>query len=95
MSIVVRFPLANMTRKQYDQVHNALEQSGNWPAPGCLVHVCFGDEGNLRVSEIWESREQLEAFGETLRPHIEAAGMQMTGPPEIFEAVAFESFSSS
>jgi len=92
MSIVVRFPLSNMTKAKYEQVHSALEQSGNWPAPGCLMHVCFGDEGNLRVSEIWESREQFEAFGDVLRPHIEAAALQMTGPPEVFEAVAFEKF---
>ena len=58
MSVVVRFPTSNMTRSQYDSVHDALEQSGNWPAPGCLFHICFGDEDNLRVSEVWESRER-------------------------------------
>ena len=94
MSIVVRFPTSNMTRSQYDSVHDALEQSGNWPAPGCLIHVCFGDEANLHVSEVWESREQFAAFGETLRPHIEAGGIKMSGEPEVYEVVRFESFSS-
>jgi hypothetical protein len=41
---------------------------GLWP--GCLIHVAFGDEQNVRVSEVWESREQLQAFGETLRPKL-------------------------
>ncbi len=54
MSIVVRFPLSNVRKQQYDSVHAALEQSGDWPPAGCLIHVAFGDEQNVRVSEIWE-----------------------------------------
>jgi hypothetical protein len=49
MSIVVRFPLSNVTKQQYDSVHAELEQSGDWPAAGCLIHVAFGDEQNVRV----------------------------------------------
>jgi hypothetical protein len=94
MSIVVRFATSNMTRSQYDTVHDILEQSGSWPPAGCLLHVCFGDENDLHVSEVWESSEQLTAFGETLRPQIEAAGIQMTGPPEVFEVTRYESFQS-
>ena len=86
MSIVVRFPPSNVSRAQYDTVRNALEEAGQWPAEGLEVHVCFGDENDIRVSEIWESREKFEAFGETLRPQIEAAGIQLAGEPEVFEA---------
>ena len=39
-----------------------------------------------KVSEIWNSREQFEAFGERLLPILAAAGIQFAGPPEIFEA---------
>jgi hypothetical protein len=92
MSIVVRFPVSNVTKQQYDSVHTALEQSGDWPPAGCLVHVAFGEEPNIRVSEIWESQEQLQAFGEKLRPKLEAAGIQIAGEPEIFEALNLETF---
>ena len=92
MSIVVRFQPSNMTRDQYESVRNALQGSGDWPADGCELHVCFGDEGDLRVSEIWESREKFEAFGETLRPQIEQAGIQMAGEPEVFEAHVVDKF---
>ena len=92
MSIVVRFATSNLTKQQYESVHKALEDSGTWPADGCLIHVSFGDEHDLHVSEIWESREQLEAFGETLRPHLEAAGVQFSGEPEIFETLSLETF---
>jgi hypothetical protein len=84
-----------MTKDQYESVHDALEKSGNWPAPGLVMHVCFGGEQDLRVSEIWESRQQLEAFGEKLRPQLEAAGIQLSGQPEVFEALNVESFSAS
>ena len=92
MSIVVRFPISNVTKQQYDSVHSALEQSGDWPPAGCLVHVAFGDEQNVRVSEIWESPEQLQAFGEKLRPKLAAAGIQLAGEPEIFEAFNLETY---
>jgi hypothetical protein len=92
MSIVVRFPPSNMTRQQYDSVRNALTASGDWPTDGCQLHVLFGDENDLRVSEVWESREKFEAFGEKLGPRIEEAGMQMSGEPEVFEAHIFETF---
>jgi hypothetical protein len=92
MSIVVRFPPSNVTKQQYDTVRNALEQSGDWPAEGCQVHVVFGDEQDIRVSEIWESQEQLQAFGEKLRPRMEEAGIQLSGEPEVFEALIVETF---
>jgi hypothetical protein len=92
MSIVVRFSPSNMTTEQYESVRSSLKDSGNWPADGCEVHVCFGDEGNLRVSEVWESREKFEAFGETLGPRIEQAGIQMASEPEVYEAHVFETY---
>jgi hypothetical protein len=39
----------------------------------------------LRVSEIWDSREQLEAFGEQLMPILADIGIEFSGDPEIFE----------
>ena len=86
MSIVVRFSPANLTREKYDESVRRLEAAGAWPSPaGMEVHVLFGDEGNLRVSEIWASREQLEAFGEQLMPILEDIGIEFSGEPEIFE----------
>jgi hypothetical protein len=48
-------------------------------------HVCFGADGDLRVSEIWDSREQFEAYGGRLMPLLAAAGIQFSDGPEIFE----------
>ena len=92
MSIVVRFPPSNTTKQQYDSVRKTLTEAGDWPADGCQLHVCFGDENDIRVSEVWESREKLDAFGEKLRPRLEEAGIQLSGQPEVFEAHTCETF---
>jgi len=91
MSIVVRFPPSNTTKQQYDSVRSALTESGEWPADGCQLHVCFGDENDIRISEVWESREKLDTFGEKLMPRIEEAGIQSC-EPEVFEAHIVETF---
>jgi hypothetical protein len=92
MSIIVRFPPSNVTKQQYDAVRNALTEAGDWPGDGCQLHVCFGDENDLRVSEVWESRERFEAWGATVMPRIEEAGIQMSGEPEVFEVHNYETF---
>ncbi|HEU5490868.1 MAG TPA: hypothetical protein VFU84_08740 [Gaiellaceae bacterium] len=86
MSIVVRFNPANVTREKYDESVRRLEEAGLWPNPdGMESHVLFGDEGNLRVSEIWDSREQLQAFGDQLMPILADVGIEFSAEPEIFE----------
>jgi hypothetical protein len=86
VSIVVRFSPANLTREKYDESVRRLEETGAWPNPaGMELHVLFGEEGNLRVSEIWDSREQLQAFGDRLMPILVDIGIEFSGEPEIFE----------
>jgi hypothetical protein len=84
MSIVVRFHPTGMTRQQYDEADKRLRESGAWPPDGMDYHVCFGEDGDLRVSEIWDSREKLEAFGQRLMPILGEVGIQ-PGEPEIHE----------
>ena len=90
MSIVVRFAPDGTTTDQYEQVLRRLEESGNWPPDGLDYHVAFGSSGDLRVSEIWDSREQFEAFGEQLMPVLAQAGVQFSGEPEVFEVHSVE-----
>jgi hypothetical protein len=84
MSIVVRFAPASLTQEQYDASVRRLEQEGIFPPEGMDYHVCFGSEPNLHVSEIWDSREQWEAFGERLMPVLADIGIQ-PGEPVVFE----------
>ena len=85
MSIVVRYPAAGLTRAQYDEVSRRMEEAGNWPPDALEMHALFGSEGDLRVSEIWDSEEQWRAFTERLMPVVQEAGVQMAGEPEVFQ----------
>ena len=85
MSVVARFNPTNLTKDMYDESLRRLKESGEWPPPGMDYHVMFGSEGNLRVSEIWDSREQMQAFGERLMPILADIGIEFSGEPEVFE----------
>jgi hypothetical protein len=85
MSIVVRFNPRNLTTEKYDESIRRLEEAGAFPPDGLEYHIFFGSEGNLRVSEIWDSREQMQAFGERMMPILADVGIEFSGQPEIFE----------
>jgi hypothetical protein len=83
--IVVRFNPKNVTTEQYDETLKRVKQAGAWPPDGMEYHVLFGSEGNLRVSEIWASRAQFDAFGERLMPILKDVGIEFAGEPEVLE----------
>jgi hypothetical protein len=84
MSLVARFHPTGMTIEQYEEADRRLEAAGVWPPDGMDYHVCFGQDRDLRVSEIWDSQEKFEAFGEKLMPILAEMGIQ-PGTPEILE----------
>jgi hypothetical protein len=85
-SILARFEAApDVTTEQYDETLRRLEKSGDWLPDGLEYHVAFRSNGNFRVSEIWDSRKQLEAFGERLMPVLTDVGIELTGKPEVLE----------
>lgn len=84
MAFVMRFAPQGMTTAKYEDCIKRLEQAGAGSPEGRLYHVCFGDPNNLRVSDIWESREAFERFGQTLKPILADLGFD-TVEPEFFE----------
>ena len=52
---------------------------------GRLYHVAFGDPNELRVSDIWDTRENFERFGQTLMPILQQMGVD-PGAPDFIEA---------
>ena len=84
-SILVRFtPTSNVTPEQYDETIRRLEKTGDWLPEGLEFHVAFKSDGKFRVSEIWDSREQFDAFGERLMPVLKDVGIE-PGKPEMLE----------
>ena len=84
MSILVRFSPDGLTKETYDKVSAKMQES-EWPPDGLVLHVAFGDDGDMKVSEVWESREQMDAFGEKLMPVLEENGVQMSSDPQFFD----------
>jgi hypothetical protein len=86
MSILVLFTGApSMTAEKYDAVLPTIEAAGEYPPDGLEYHVAFSSGGSFRVSEIWDSMEQFEAFGERLMPILTEGGVELAGPPEVIE----------
>ena len=68
---------------QYDQVIEkmGLRQGGEMPEGG-LSHWVTKTNGGIRVTDVWETREQFERFAqEQIGPFSQEVGIQ--GPPEI------------
>lgn len=84
MSILARFAPPSLTADQYEESVRRLEGGGDWPPDGLEYHVFFGPDDDLRVSEIWDSQEQFEAFGERLMPVLAEIGIE-PGEPELLE----------
>jgi hypothetical protein len=89
MAILIRFTPSGMTSEQYNSAGQKLQDAGHWPPDGLLAHVCFGSSGNLRVSEVWQSREQQEQFAEKLMPVLQEENVDIAGDPEILEVEGY------
>jgi hypothetical protein len=84
MSLLIRFDPPSLTAEQYDNVVRRLNEEGVFPADGLDYELCFGSGDQHKVSQIWDSREQMEAFGERLRPILSEVGID-PGEPAVLE----------
>ena len=84
MSLVIRFSPPSLTAKQYDEAVRRLTEEGVFPADGLDYELCFGSDGNLKVSQVWDSQEQLDAFAARLMPILHELGID-PGEPETLE----------
>jgi hypothetical protein len=84
MSILIRFePESSVSTDQYDETVRRLEDAGDFPPDGLDYHVAFMADGQFRVSEIWDSQEQFEAFGERLMPILADVGIEPGEPKQL------------
>ena len=84
MSTLIRFSPPSLTAHQYDEAVRRLTDEGVFPAEGLDYEICFGSEGHLRVSQVWDTQEQLDAFGARLMPILADLGID-PGEPEMVE----------
>ena len=79
---IARIIETQITSDEYDQMRERLGV-GETPPPGGVFHVAaLGEDGKVRIVEVWDSREQAEAWGEKVAAAREAAGLS-GAPPSI------------
>ncbi|MEA2446787.1 MAG: hypothetical protein QOK47_424, partial [Actinomycetota bacterium] len=62
-----------MDAENYQQTLKELEAAGAGSPEGRLYHVAFGSP--IQVLDVWESQEKFDAFGQTLIPILQGAGI--------------------
>ena len=85
MSLVLHFSPSGFPLSTYQQVLKKLEAAGVGSPKGRSYHVCYGDANSVHVTDVWDSKEDFEAFGKILIPIMNELGAD-TGQPQIEEA---------
>ena len=83
MAVGVEMDFRGASLEQYDRVIElmGLTPGGRGPE-GALFHWVAATDGGIRVTDVWETREQFDRFAqEEIGPKTQQAGME--GPPEI------------
>ena len=65
----------NATPEEYDSVFAKLSTGGASTAGRTLHVAAAGEDGKIRVVEVWESRDEADAFGEAVRAAREELGI--------------------
>jgi hypothetical protein len=79
---IARIVETEISTGEYDQMREHLG-IGDTPPPGGVLHVAaVGDGGKVRIIEVWDSREEAEAWGAKVMAVREELGVG-GGPPSI------------
>lgn len=83
MAIAVILEFDGTTSEQYDEVNRLMGLTPGGPGPeGSISHWATMTDRGLKVTDVWESREQFDAFAqEKIGPLSEQAGF--AGPPKL------------
>jgi hypothetical protein len=84
MALIVHFAPKGMDHEKYAEVLRRLEAAGSGAPPGRLHHACYGDSSALRVTDVFDTKQNFEAFGGVLMPILVALGID-PGKPEIVD----------
>ncbi len=68
------------TQERYDTTLTQLEEAGAGAPAGRVSHIALETDGEIQVFDVWESKEAFEAFGATLIPILNAAGIEINEP---------------
>ena len=70
-----------ITPEEYDQMRERLGVGDGAPPPGGHFHVAaIGEDGKIRIVEVWDSREEAEAWAEKVATARNEAGFGGSPP---------------
>jgi hypothetical protein len=80
---ICRMIEAGATPEQYEQIRGKLGlRDPSSPPPGASLHLAAqGEDGKMRIVEVWESRDEAEAWGEKVKVARQEVGVE--GAPKI------------
>lgn len=83
MPVAIVMDFKDATLDQYDEVIQKMGLEPGGPgAPGSLSHWAAATDDGIRVTDVWETREQFESFSnEQIGPRTQEAGIP--NPPDV------------
>jgi hypothetical protein len=84
MSLVLHFKPSGFPLVTYQEAVKQLEAAGVGSPKGRSYHVCYGDPNSVQVTDVWDTMEDFQAFGQTFLPIMQKLGAD-PGQPEILE----------
>jgi hypothetical protein len=83
MAVAVQLEFDGATTEQYDQIVGKMGfQAGGRGAPGCLSHWITKTSNGIKVTDVWETKQQFDTFAqEQIGPISESVGIPT--PPKI------------
>jgi hypothetical protein len=80
MSFVLKFKPSGFTAAKYDETIKQLSAAGAGSPKGRSYHVCYGDPNGVDITDVWDSMEDFQAFGQTLVPIMQSLGVTPDQP---------------
>lgn len=79
--VVVHFEFPNTSQQQYNATWDELRKTGQSNPKGLLFHVAAPmTDGALFVTDVWESEQAFNDFGNTLMPILEKLDIPRVRP---------------
>jgi hypothetical protein len=91
MAVGIRIRFAGVTQEQFDAINAHVDPASD-PPSGLIFHASGPIDGGWGVIDFWQSRELFDAFAPRIQSSVEAAGVQLQGPPDIKEFPVHEMF---
>jgi hypothetical protein len=79
-ALAVDFMPRHMNKTQYNEIMQKLDQEGSANPDGRILHISYGNDNNIRVFGVWDSKANYEKFGKILMPIVKQVGVEISMP---------------